>query len=222
MKSSLIEGGLTDQFYDDVGALASIPRSVFEEAVRFLAGTPTAYETPGILAPIATKVRIPPENLASAIAVSMTILRSKSERNDSIGDVLEDLVELGRVEPDAAADLRVKLELFEAEAFKSLHDQARARETIYGTFPVLSYFETKCSIAAGIAPPISRSKDKPETYAPGDTQLTPVVVVQLDVDRFGDIDRVSFALREKELLEIISHLEIAHKQLRHLAQQIRS
>jgi hypothetical protein len=52
-----------------------------------------------------------------------------------------------------------------------------------------------------------------EAYVPSVDLTVPIVVVQLDIDSFGDEKSVSFGLTETGLKEFVNHLQLTQKEM---------
>ena len=79
--------------------------------------------------------------------------------------------------------------------------------------PGLKGMWTRCIAVARFDPEYNTDEHKPETYSPKVTGLVYAVTVQLDLDVFGEMNRVSFRVTARELERMINRLRLAQKQL---------
>jgi hypothetical protein len=90
------------------------------------------------------------------------------------------------------------------------------------TFPVMSHLHTAVSVAAVMR---SAAYDPREAtadeYQPAIDSLEPVVLIQVDVDEYGDEKRFGLALDGEQLEQTISRLRAAQKELADIEAQLR-
>jgi hypothetical protein len=215
MPSSLVESGLSDTFFRDVGDFERVPIEALSDAAKLLnkgaSEGDLLTDQEAALAPVATAHNIASEDLARVLRAALYILSEVRAKTDTTHAVAQALAEMGKV-TDATA-LKTRLDFI----LKALDDRVFELElesiTVGSAFPVIDYLDTNVTLAFSFGKGFNPVKDRASTYKPHIYAAIPLVLVQLDIGRFGSRDRVSFAVTEDELLRLINTLDLAHKEL---------
>lgn len=217
MKSRLLAAGVGEPFFDHVKLLSSLPVGALEEFLKTVAALDPDVDSPvnmEAVLPIASKYSVSMDDLSSCLSVAYAIIRKAKQDDESpVEAVLDDLVELGKIPDESVPDLRAKLSLAEEIAYDKMRRLTLQKTLVESTLPSLSHFHTRCCILPRLHPGFDRAKDTPESYNPAVEFAMPVVMVQIDIDRFGHKERSSFGLTGRELREIVNHLQLALKEL---------
>jgi len=212
MRSNSLTSGFSDTFFEDLSRFSALPEEVATEAVQLLA---KATETDGIIeesafVPLAKSHNVMMRDISRGLLAAAHLVEQARDQKDEIDEVLDDLVELGKVTDRAA--LKRRLRLFDGELQERLLKIRREQETISSTFPTMTYFHASVALAFSFDKNASRRKDtvganRPEVYS-----AVPAIVLQFDIDRLGAESSFSFACSIKDLSDLITQLEVAKKE----------
>jgi len=216
VKSKLIAGGIPEAFSKDLEALKSLSKANMTEFLKAVAEhhKPDEPLLSEVLLPVARRVGVTVDNFLGALRAGMCMLQEEGRPAGSTRDeVLADLVELGRLQTTEVPDIAEKLQLVK-ELAGTLLPVVESASLLSSTFPKLEHVHSRCCLVASLEPEFNRFTDKPDSYQPTLQRTVAAVVLQLDIDRFGETDRISFGLSESELEAFINQLRLAQKQLR--------
>lgn len=222
MKSKLMKHGIPKGLHEDLRILSEISTEAFTKLISSLdKSTTSGWGFPlSDFRAVSEITDTSVESLSRALKIAGFISTQIENRNDSLEDILDDLLIDKILNEAQIASVSSKMKIAERFLKDKVSRFSQLQEIVSNTFPTLQYLQSRCSIITKFNKEFERNKDKPETYSPKVTQVTPVAVIQLDIDRFDEIEHVSFALTEPELNELIQHLQLAKVQLRSLANHL--
>lgn len=151
---------------------------------------------------------------ASARAMGMLVDLSGPDVEERLPEVMADLV--GQSLVDQALVDRVMPVLQRISEEKQLIEVMRGQidedYKLKRTLPVLRGMWTDWVTIAEFSPEYSK-RTKVSDYHPRLKRVVKALHIQMDLNRFGDLDRVSFGLSPQEVQDLITRLQLALKQL---------
>jgi hypothetical protein len=222
MKSKVMQQGATARFFEDVKLLAKMPEDAFREFVsecerQTAAGQQYAEEE---LLPIAARHNLVLDELGRAFRVAQFLFQHERDEDDPIDAVAEDLVKAEKLTADEGVRM-VKRIRDCAPAFGGVLAEAEERDADIGmTFPTLEHLHTRCSIAVRFANEFNAPKGNPTDYSPEIEKVTPVVVLQMDIDKYGETETFVVGLPRHELDAMIAHLQFSKRQLEQIDKRV--
>lgn len=222
MKSKIMRKGPPLTFVEDAKVLADLPDETFYAVVSHV----EAFFQKGLLydddllAPISEKFGIPIRDLSTSLRFASFVANEVAKEGDNVGNILDDLISLDALNKSQAQAVGKKLEVKWSSLVGSVTDAVRAVYELTAALPTLAFCNVSCALIGRYFPEFDHLKDVPNSYEPKVLQMVPTSIVQLDVYRYGDTDRVAFALTDLELDQMINRLQAAKIKLKALASQI--
>lgn len=214
MKTKLIHRGVLPSIEEGINLLEKIDESAFEEALNIIAKEESLNRIfiSDTYLHVAQKFNIRLSDLVDALSCALNIL-SAEEEGDNINDVLDDLIELNILEPEKQEVTRKRLELAKNLISKNIKVMVGRRSALASSFPVLDFIRTRCALTSSFGRGFNAGIDTPESYEPNVALNVPVLIINFQIDKFGDDITEHFAVSEKQLDQIINHLLLAKKEL---------
>ena len=215
LKSRVVALGPPIRFLEDLEALSRLPYDVLMEVIALVnesaaAGDASGFPDDDTLLPIAQSHNITVPEIRQALDAGFYV-SSTLTLGDTVDTIIDDLIGTKKIPPSPG--LKRKLTAFLENLTPEVLREAQAQAVIEATFPTLSFFDTNIAVTVSFGRSFNSERDTCETYKPELASRTPVVIVQLDIDRFGTKVRDSFALPLKQLSQLINHLELARHEL---------
>ena len=122
------------------------------------------------------------------------------------------------LEPSLKSVVQNRLKVLHERGFLdivSAHFRSRAdtESAIDAAVPRIKGMWTRCIQVSRFEPEYKINDDVDE-YDPKIAERIPITVIQVDIDEFGDVNRISVGLTEEELTHMIKRLKFAQKQLK--------
>lgn len=216
MKSQLFASSFRDRVIQDVVFLAAFPEAAFSELVTFIQNTPGLEgrsPTDQDLLPLALRLGVPVPDLSRAFNTAFALYSNEVHRGDALDDVFFDLLQSKAIDSNQEKRARERLERAWNLLSTRVDSFFQSDRDLHATFPALESIQVSCALTARFKPRAEVHSQDPATYRPDVAKLTPVVVLQLDIDRFGESECISIGISRSELEEMIRHLELARIQL---------
>lgn len=222
MKSKLMQQGVTPSFYEDVKTLASIPEPAFRDFVSEYERLTVENGQPDNekMLPIAARHNVTIDELARAFRIAEFLFEQERDENDPVAAATADLVAAQKLSPSEAATV-IKRVKDSAGTFGGVLAEAGKRSADIGmTFPTLEHLHTRCSTAVRFKQEFDATRGDPQEYDATIEHISPVVVVQMDIDKYGETERFVVGLSARELDDTIAHLQFAREQINHLKERL--
>ena len=217
MKSRLSQRGIEESVIKDMRILAETPAEAFEQLISSIDQRAEPGELPDEddLLPISKQSGVTLSKLYDCFKIALFLYRQEEE-GDSLQDILEDMTASNTLSEEEARDIRTKIEVARPVLSGKIRKFAVLQRNVSLTFPTLEHIHTRCSTIVRFKEEFSKRDDQ-LSYSPAISDITPVVVVQMDLDRYNDTDRVSFALTDSKINDLIKQLQLAQVQLKKLS-----
>lgn len=218
MKSKLFQSGISDEVKKHLKVLAELPADPIKELIDILDkhskdSLPT-IEKDDLLS-ISEKYQIIAKDLSNGVGVAIFLHSQIKRYKDSIDDFISDIRTEKIANEKEIDSIKEKL-LFIKPIFDAKIEGLRyLQQNLSATFPILNHFHTRCSVVAHFEPILDRKMD-PNKYEPKVSNITPITLLQIDIEKYGDIERFGFAVTRDELEDFIKHLQLALVQLKKL------
>ena len=160
---------------------------------------------------------------ALSTAIGPVSVSEVDKAKDDFRGRLDRLEQRGEVDAeDKASVLKLVEELWQVVG-DAHRGASLSRRAIGRTFATLEHMHCAPSVAAvSGAPRFDPRRMTLERYEPDVERLEPVAVIQLDVDAFGEMTRIGFAVGSRELEMMIYRLEAAKKDMEWMTKVVAS
>lgn len=219
MKSKLLQFGRgSKELFNDINTLAELPIDSFKKLIHHLDKLPSleSFPTDDELLPITKTTDTTIDTLMKAFRAAYFLFDRDKNKKDKLEDILYDLIEIGKIKKEHAQSIKDKIDLSKNFFNDKIEVYAETIGGIANTFPTLDHIHIRCSTITKFDPEYNIRKDDPSKYATAVKKIFPVLLIQIDVDKYNDIERFSFAITKKELDELITRLQLAKAQVEEL------
>lgn len=217
MKSKLCHRGLPKDLEEGLGYLIKIDEKPFKEMMTLL-GENISPEKGFMLPAEDLFISFAKENKITIpeilkIIYSIPAIMAVKEDGDEVDDLIDDLIEMGRIDKENKNDLLNKISLSEKIFINKIKHYADEQALIKSSFPTIDDLKTRIILLNTYGDSFNPRIDTPDKYEPNITDSVPLVIVRFVVDKFGEKIVEQFAITENELDEAINHLILAKKEL---------
>ncbi|MFC1618793.1 hypothetical protein ACFL45_02505 [Candidatus Neomarinimicrobiota bacterium] len=219
MKSRLFQLGASEGFSEDIKLLAEMRESDFKNLIKRLDGITHLHHLPDLdeILPLSMETNISADDYRRVIQAVAFLFKQESDYSDSIDYILEDLLDQEAITAKEVDSLKNKIESARSFYEEKVNLISRSQADLTASFPTLQHIHTRCVQVARYKPNYNVTTDSPDEYLPELVGLTPLLMVQIDINRFGENTRFSFAMSEPEIVEFIKRFQLAKVQFDKIA-----
>lgn len=212
----LEQGSLAVQVMPSARALKAFLKLPDDEFARLVEAIREPEQfTPAVVRRFADAGSIDLEDLGWALnfGLGAAVTDDPTTGERAMAGAVDDYVSDGKLAAADAERLKVRLRTIAAELGPAYGRQRSVHKALSNTFPVLSHVHTAVSTVTVKSSSFEPDKVSVADYVPEVGEMLPVVVVQIDVDAYGDERQFAFALTAKQLAKLSARLEAAAKEL---------
>ena len=209
--------GLPKSIKEGLDSLVKIEERSFKEMIILL-GNNISSEKGFILPPDELFINFAKENnitipeIMNIIACVVETMVVKSD-GDTIEDLLDDLIEIGKLDKANKNSLISKIKIAEQYFINKIEHYAQEQAIIKSSFPILDDFKTRIILLNDYGESFNAKKDTPEEHEVKLTNRVPLVIIRFMVDKFGEKIVEQFAVTENGIDQLINHMMLAKKEL---------
>ncbi len=216
---------IPEKFVNDIQKLDDLPFDFFKNAseiyikMRIEDSKEDDRKEYSNLLSLVQSEKIAITDVAEALAVGLFFVNESFDNDDSIEDIVDDIV---RLNTTLAKDgLIKKLNYLKDEYQEEYRAYIIRRDAIVSNTPTLASIHTRISTNHSFSPSFNIYDDNLENYNPKLSASIPLANIHLTISKFGEEEKVHFAVTEKRLKEIIKTLELTKIELINLPNNIK-
>ena len=214
-RSKVFASGMpSDNFFERLRELAGITPKTFREFCNVLPPPNTTLDSDleERLISIAKQGGKSLRTAIEAISAAVSISEMMEENKDDLSAILDDACSAKKLTDGERAAIEENLDVYQQTVQAGIESELSAQLRFSGTFPTIAHIRTRISSFIVYGKEYVAT-DNEEDYDPESCRQELAAIIQIDIDMFGDVQRLSFGLREKELDLMIVRLKLARKQL---------